>query len=320
MLPSIQTFQHPLCTRRTALQAGAVGLLGLGMNHVAALRTMAAATDRFAPARRTASSTSFCRAVCPSSTASIPSPMRPPTFAANSARSPHERRGCASASISPRSPPRSHLLVAGPLADATRPTITRPAITSCSPADRDCRRLRSQQAAAGRLAVDRRRRRRRPTPPRNNLPPAVVLPERLVHNTGRVIPGQFAGIMGPQHDPWFIEASPFDPRPTGPIPNTSSTTSSGPCPPQVDGLPGPEPDARRRARPAASASRMDLLGTSTGSVPTSTGRPVGAVRPPSPGGRLAADRHRGSAGRSTSTAADPRPSIAMAATPSAGRC
>ena len=32
--------------------------------------------------------------------------------------------------------------------------------------------------------------------PRNNLPPAVVLPERLVHNTGRVIPGQFAGLMG----------------------------------------------------------------------------------------------------------------------------
>src|SRR5204862_1295816 len=28
-------------------------------------------------------------------------------------------------------------------------------------------------------------------PGRNNLPPAVVLPERLVHNTGRVLPGQF---------------------------------------------------------------------------------------------------------------------------------
>src|SRR5688572_30356989 len=34
-------------------------------------------------------------------------------------------------------------------------------------------------------------------PARNNLPPAVVLPERLVHNSGRVIPGQFAGEMGP---------------------------------------------------------------------------------------------------------------------------
>lgn len=44
---------------------------------------------------------------------------------------------------------------------------------------------------------------------RNNLPPAVVLPERLVHSTGRIIPGQNGGLMGPQRDPWFIEASPF---------------------------------------------------------------------------------------------------------------
>jgi hypothetical protein len=44
---------------------------------------------------------------------------------------------------------------------------------------------------------------------KNNLPPAVVLPERLVHTSGRVIPGQHAGEMGPRHDPWMIEASPF---------------------------------------------------------------------------------------------------------------
>jgi len=44
---------------------------------------------------------------------------------------------------------------------------------------------------------------------RNNLPPAVVLPERLVHWSGRVIPGQFAGAMGANRDPWFIEASPY---------------------------------------------------------------------------------------------------------------
>ena len=42
---------------------------------------------------------------------------------------------------------------------------------------------------------------------RNNLPPAIVLPDRIVHNTGRVIPGQFAGVMGRSRDPWFIEAS-----------------------------------------------------------------------------------------------------------------
>jgi hypothetical protein len=46
-------------------------------------------------------------------------------------------------------------------------------------------------------------------PPRNNLPPAAVLPEKLVHVTGRTIPGQFAGEMGTRLDPWFIEASQF---------------------------------------------------------------------------------------------------------------
>ncbi len=56
------------------------------------------------------------------------------------------------------------------------------------------------------------------TVPRNNLPPAVALPERLVHNSGRVIPGQFAGLMGSQRDPWFIEASPFHPKSYGAFP------------------------------------------------------------------------------------------------------
>ena len=45
---------------------------------------------------------------------------------------------------------------------------------------------------------------------KNGLPPAVVLPERLIHRTGRVIPGQFAGEMGRRRDPWFIEACPFN--------------------------------------------------------------------------------------------------------------
>lgn len=44
---------------------------------------------------------------------------------------------------------------------------------------------------------------------RHDLPAAAVLPERLIHSTGRVIPGQFAGQMGPLRQPWFIEASPF---------------------------------------------------------------------------------------------------------------
>ncbi|MBP86620.1 MAG: hypothetical protein CMJ64_07890 [Planctomycetaceae bacterium] len=57
-------------------------------------------------------------------------------------------------------------------------------------------------------------------PPRNNnLPPAIALPERLVHRTGRVIPGQFGGQMGSRRDPWFIEASPFNPKSYGAYPD-----------------------------------------------------------------------------------------------------
>jgi len=54
---------------------------------------------------------------------------------------------------------------------------------------------------------------------RNNLPPAVVLPERLVHNTGRVLPGQFAAGMTPSREAWFIEASPFTASRYGAFPN-----------------------------------------------------------------------------------------------------
>src|SRR6185503_8045498 len=56
------------------------------------------------------------------------------------------------------------------------------------------------------------------TSSRNNLPPAIVLPDKIVHNTRRVIPGQFAGIMGRARDPWFIEASAFEPRAYGAYP------------------------------------------------------------------------------------------------------
>lgn len=64
--------------------------------------------------------------------------------------------------------------------------------------------------------------------PRNNLPPAVVLPERLIHRTGRVIPGQFAGEMGSRRDPWFVEASPFNATTYGAFPEYEFHHARGP--------------------------------------------------------------------------------------------
>ena len=49
----------------------------------------------------------------------------------------------------------------------------------------------------------------RGVPPRNILPPAAVLPEKLIHVTGRTIPGQFAGKMGDSFAPRWIEASQY---------------------------------------------------------------------------------------------------------------
>ena len=52
-------------------------------------------------------------------------------------------------------------------------------------------------------------------PAQNNLPPAIILPDKMVHRSGRVIPGQMAGVMGAQHDPFFLQASPYNPKSYG---------------------------------------------------------------------------------------------------------
>ncbi|MBI3860484.1 MAG: DUF1501 domain-containing protein, partial [Planctomycetia bacterium] len=45
------------------------------------------------------------------------------------------------------------------------------------------------------------------TPRRNDLPSSVVLPEKIVHSNAGTYPGQFAGLLGARHEPWFIEAT-----------------------------------------------------------------------------------------------------------------
>lgn len=53
--------------------------------------------------------------------------------------------------------------------------------------------------------------------PRNNLPPALVLPDKIVHRTGRTLPGQFAGQLKGD-DPFFVEASKYNPISYGAYP------------------------------------------------------------------------------------------------------
>lgn len=42
---------------------------------------------------------------------------------------------------------------------------------------------------------------------RNQLPSSAVVPFHFIHHSGRIIPGQYAGEMGHRHDPWFIGAA-----------------------------------------------------------------------------------------------------------------
>src|SRR5262249_49947431 len=61
------------------------------------------------------------------------------------------------------------------------------------------------------------------TPRRGLLPPAVVLPEKLIHMSGHLTPGQSAGQRGSGRAPWFIEASPYRPRIYGAYPRYAFT-------------------------------------------------------------------------------------------------
>ncbi len=42
---------------------------------------------------------------------------------------------------------------------------------------------------------------------RGILPTSVILPEKIYHSNTGVYPGQFAGLLGPQHEPWLIECT-----------------------------------------------------------------------------------------------------------------
>lgn len=201
------SFHHPRLSRRAAIQVGAVGLLGLGTNHIVGLRELAAEN-------------------------ASPVPRMPPKAVIyiflSGGLGQHD-------SFDPK--PDAPENIRGEF----KPIATRtPGIRICEHlpmlADRSDRwaLVRSlthpynDHSTGHHVMLTGRTpkpsgfdgNRPKPTdfpniasvvtglfPPRNNLPPAAVLPEKLVHVTGRTIPGQFAGEMGPRFDPWLIEAS-----------------------------------------------------------------------------------------------------------------
>jgi len=244
---------HPVFTRRTALQAGAIGLLGLGSNHLEALR---AEGGRQVSARACiyiflsgglAQHDSFD--LKPDAPADIRGEFSPiPTATPGLQICEHlpllaQRSRSWSLVRSLTHPSNDHS--AGHMIMLSGQSKLPPGFDPNSPKPSD---WPSIAAVAGAL-----------TRPRNNLPPAAVLPERLVHFSGRVIPGQFAGILGRQHEPWFIEASPYEPLAYGAYPEYEFDHQQRPRKPrrvqfEMPNLALPEGLAAPRLR-----GRVDLL-------------------------------------------------------------
>jgi hypothetical protein len=253
--------QHPRFDRRCALQAGAIGLVGLGMNHLEALRAAPAADSAQVPAatgRERSAIYIFLSGGLAQHDSFDMKPEAPTEVRGEFKPIDTNTPGLQICEHLPQLAQRSHLWAlcrslshpsndhsAGHHIMLTGMTPLPPGFNPSVPMPGD---WPSMAAVAGAV-----------TQPRNNLPPAVVLPEKLIHNSRRIIPGQFAGIMGPRRDPWFIEASPFNSLGYGAYPQYEFDHQERPNMPrrtsfQAPNLMLPEGFASLRL-----ANRMDLL-------------------------------------------------------------
>lgn len=210
---------HTPVTRRAAVQAGAIGLLGLGMNHLAPLRAAAAAGD--AMAGKAAKAKSVIYIFLSGGLSQIDSfdmkPDAPETVRGEFNPIDTATPGIQICEHLPLLAQRSNKWSivrsmahgypehsTGHLLMLTGRHILPPGFNPSAPKPSDWPSL-----AAIANSV---------TKPRNNLPPAICLPETLIHRTGRVIPGQFAGEMGAHRDPMFLELNRFQAEAYGAYP------------------------------------------------------------------------------------------------------
>lgn len=208
--------QHPRLSRRAMLQAGAIGLLGLGQNHLSMLQAAAreAGVTAAAPGGRAKSviyiflSGGLAQHETFDMKPDAPIEIRG-EFKPISTRTPGLQICEHLPELAKRSPlwavcrslthrwnehsQGHHIMLTG---------------RSDLPAGFDARKAKETDHPSIAAIANH-------VLPRNNLPPAIVLPEKLVHRTGRVIPGQFAGYMGPRRDPFFVEASRYNPASYG---------------------------------------------------------------------------------------------------------
>ncbi len=200
-------WKHPAISRRTAVQAGAVGLLGLGTNHLAALRGVA---DEAGETRATAKACIyiFLSGGLAQQDSFDMKPHAPDTIRGEFNPIATRTPGIEICEHLPLLAQRSeHWALVRSL---THPTnghtlghyYMLTGRTDTSPGWRGDRKPRSSDWPSIASVVGDA------VPLRNhNLPPAVMLPERLVHWSGGVIPGAYGGQMGHQRDPFIIQAT-----------------------------------------------------------------------------------------------------------------
>jgi uncharacterized protein (DUF1501 family) len=203
-------------TRRAAVQAGAIGLLGLGMNHLAPLRAAGAAADSTRERAR-AVIYIFLSGGLAQQDSFDPKPDAPEEVRGEFASIPTRTPGVHICEHLPELAKRSHLwALCRSLTHKSNDHSASHHIMLTGRSDLPIgfdpnRPKQSDHPSITALANTILQ-------PRNNLPPAIILPQKLIHRTGRVIPGQFGGVLGARRDPWILDASPFNAETYGAYP------------------------------------------------------------------------------------------------------
>ena len=210
---------HPTFTRRTALQAGSVGILGLGMNHLADLTGHAAEAASIGPGRAKSVVFIFLSGGLTQHDSFDPKPEAPDSIRGEFSPIATQTPGLEICEHLPLLAQRSEKWAV--LRSLTMPNnehsqghmMMMSGRTKLPPTFNGSKPMPEDWPSIASIVGDQ-------TKPRaNNLPPAIALPERLIHRTGRVIPGQFGGQMGARRDPWFLDASPFNGNSYGAYPD-----------------------------------------------------------------------------------------------------
>lgn len=203
-------FRHPVVSRRTAVQAGAVGLLGLASNHLGALQAVGSPGEKASGGTAKACIYIFLSGGLAQHESFDLKPHAPDgirgEFQPIATASPGlevcehlpmlaQRSGDWAVVRSLTHPTNEH--TRGHYYMLTGRGVDNPGFRG------DRKANPTDWPSIASIVGDA-------LPARNhNLPPAIVLPERLVHWSGGVIPGAYGGQMGAKRDPFFIEASPY---------------------------------------------------------------------------------------------------------------